>query len=259
MNSWEYFLINKYHPKFNVALNDSNIQLQVEEIEWIEYHKNDILVPTKPNKKNNNTIKRDREVNLQYIISENQQSKIINKEDKQLIANFKDTGLLEQELILYLIIKSKLTNTPLTETIGTFSNFIKFSDNCYSNSIYEHIHQAIDKSQILQQTTTSNTFCISNNENLLINFTTLDIELLINIFKYIKTKYTCFIIDLLLQTSDNILSTQTLYDNTPPGYKKWTDLNRILSQVIKDLQKIGFLSNYKGIQEGRKYTKVIFE
>ena len=37
MNSWEYCLINKYHPKYNIALNNSNTSINIEEPQWILY------------------------------------------------------------------------------------------------------------------------------------------------------------------------------------------------------------------------------
>ena len=42
MNSWEYCLINKYHPIYNVALKDADTSINIEEPEWIEY-KNIVL------------------------------------------------------------------------------------------------------------------------------------------------------------------------------------------------------------------------
>ena len=37
MDSWEYFLINKYHPKYNIALKNPRIQITMDEPEWIKY------------------------------------------------------------------------------------------------------------------------------------------------------------------------------------------------------------------------------
>ena len=37
MDSWEYSLINKHHPIYNVALKDKNISINIDEPEWIEY------------------------------------------------------------------------------------------------------------------------------------------------------------------------------------------------------------------------------
>lgn len=37
MDSWEYCLINKYHPAYNVALNDDNTNINIEEPQWIPY------------------------------------------------------------------------------------------------------------------------------------------------------------------------------------------------------------------------------
>lgn len=45
MNSWEYCLINKYHPKYNVALKRADTVISIEEPEWIEYKKStEVLV-----------------------------------------------------------------------------------------------------------------------------------------------------------------------------------------------------------------------
>ena len=49
MTSWEYTLINKYHPRYNVALKDSKINIDVKEPEWILYMNTSI-------KTNNNII-----------------------------------------------------------------------------------------------------------------------------------------------------------------------------------------------------------
>ena len=37
MNSWEYCLINKYHPKYNIASNDINININIDEPKWTLY------------------------------------------------------------------------------------------------------------------------------------------------------------------------------------------------------------------------------
>ena len=37
MNSWEYCLINKYHPKYNIALKDNKIDIDINEPEWKLY------------------------------------------------------------------------------------------------------------------------------------------------------------------------------------------------------------------------------
>ena len=48
MDSWEYFLINKYHPEYNISLKDKTVLLDVKEPEWIKYsfieHKNNIII-----------------------------------------------------------------------------------------------------------------------------------------------------------------------------------------------------------------------
>jgi len=37
MKSWEYVLINKYHPKYNEALKDNSININIEEPDWKLY------------------------------------------------------------------------------------------------------------------------------------------------------------------------------------------------------------------------------
>jgi predicted GIY-YIG superfamily endonuclease len=48
MNGWEYFLINKYHPCYNVALKNENTIIKMEEPEWSLY-----MEITKPEAKSN--------------------------------------------------------------------------------------------------------------------------------------------------------------------------------------------------------------
>ena len=50
MDSWEYFLINKYHPKYNVALNDGNVSIHVDEPQWTLYEMPTIPVQAKQTK-----------------------------------------------------------------------------------------------------------------------------------------------------------------------------------------------------------------
>ena len=40
---WEYNLINKYHPKYNVVLKNQNINIEIQEPNWIFYKKNKII------------------------------------------------------------------------------------------------------------------------------------------------------------------------------------------------------------------------
>lgn len=37
MNSWEYCLINKYHPKYNIALKNNDTNINIVEPEWNLY------------------------------------------------------------------------------------------------------------------------------------------------------------------------------------------------------------------------------
>jgi hypothetical protein len=37
MNSWEYCLINKYHPPYNIALKDTETKINIAEPEWKKY------------------------------------------------------------------------------------------------------------------------------------------------------------------------------------------------------------------------------
>ena len=49
MNSWEYNLINKYHPKYNVALKNQETSINIQEPEWILYQENKIKIKEKEN------------------------------------------------------------------------------------------------------------------------------------------------------------------------------------------------------------------
>lgn len=37
MDSWEYFLIQKYHPKYNVVFNNTQMTINIDEPEWKLY------------------------------------------------------------------------------------------------------------------------------------------------------------------------------------------------------------------------------
>jgi excinuclease UvrABC nuclease subunit len=47
MTSWEYNLINKYHPKYNIILNNANINIKIQEPEWIFYKTNNNILENK--------------------------------------------------------------------------------------------------------------------------------------------------------------------------------------------------------------------
>lgn len=42
MDSWEYCLINKYHPSENIALKDTNINIEIKEPEWKLYQTREV-------------------------------------------------------------------------------------------------------------------------------------------------------------------------------------------------------------------------
>lgn len=60
MDSWEYFLINKYHPKYNKSLNES-ININIQEPEWKLYMSNNKIISIseylKPASQGTNTTK----------------------------------------------------------------------------------------------------------------------------------------------------------------------------------------------------------
>lgn len=64
MTSWEYSLINKYHPKYNAALKDKDININIEEPEWKLYMDTDNKIINlldyleKPQYANNTTVKK---------------------------------------------------------------------------------------------------------------------------------------------------------------------------------------------------------
>ncbi len=48
MDSYEYFLINKYHPKYNTQYNNKELSLDIKEPTWIKYNpqlRNNIEIP----------------------------------------------------------------------------------------------------------------------------------------------------------------------------------------------------------------------
>ena len=44
MNSWEFFLIQKYHPKYNIVFNDSSKNIDCTEPEWYLYKTNNMEI-----------------------------------------------------------------------------------------------------------------------------------------------------------------------------------------------------------------------
>ena len=73
MTSWEYNLINKYHPKYNIILNNTNINIRVQEPEWIFY------------KKNNNISKNNKESYPKYTPAQKKASEKYLKEKMEEI------------------------------------------------------------------------------------------------------------------------------------------------------------------------------
>lgn len=55
-NSWEYNLINKYHPKYNIALKNENINIKIQEPKWIFYKENKIITNNKNEYKSKYTL-----------------------------------------------------------------------------------------------------------------------------------------------------------------------------------------------------------
>lgn len=251
MDSWEYNLINKYHPKFNIALNDKEVKINVDEPEWILYNDNIPFIDSKKQIKTENKISN---LNLECLLNN-----IAIKKDDKIIYHFYNIDLLEQRIILYLLLKSKLSNTNLSDTIGSLSEYINFLNLSGGGQMYSEIKK---KNSVFFTIDSNNNIQITENGiNHLINFQNLNIDILINILKYIQSKHTCFILDALLQTKNYILSVSDLCNYVGKSYSDNYAYfkRRIIEPAIKECNLIGYNFSYNPIKTGRKYTSICFK
>lgn len=262
MNSWEYCLINKYHPKYNTALNNFNTIIDINEPDWILYQPENFTF-CNVKKKDNNDKKEHKNYNLNLnILNQNIsiQNNIIKNEiinNNNFIYNFYNTSMLEQRLMLYILIKSKLNNEDIFKISGSIFEYLNFLG--ITQNIYSEIHKTINNSQCLKFTKNNMFILTKIGVQHLELFSELDIDILISIIKYVQCKYSCFILNLLLQTENYTLFLKDIYDYLPPSYVKYSHLkDRMLLPVIEDLKLVGFNFKYNPKKTGRKYTHICF-
>ena len=99
MDSYEYFLINKYHPKYNVLYNNDNLSLNIEEPIWIKYNSSSPKEKYS-NRKNFNGLSTASEIDnlpfkLQYKIDIKQKL----KEKGYNTTAIRNTGLFGQQFL----------------------------------------------------------------------------------------------------------------------------------------------------------------
>lgn len=257
MNSWEYFLINKYHPKYNIALNNSAQLVDVKEPEWILYQEE--LFKNMSKKINNNEKdKTHKTYNVNLNILNNNFNTNINNSSSNFIYNFYNTQMLEQRIMLYLLVKSRIQNIDIDIVSGTTYEYLKFLNIPHTN-IYNQIKDIIQNSGYLYEDDNNNFKLTKEGINQFSIFIELDLETLISIIKNAQCKYTCFILNLLLQTEDFCLFFEDLYSFLPPSYQKYNHLkNRVILPVIEDLQLVGFNVKYNPQKTNKKYTHINF-
>lgn len=254
MNSWEYNLINKYHPKYNSALKDDNTNINIEEPKWLLYKEENFPIIKKKEEKevNHKVANIDLGVLLNTIDYKNSQS------ENNIIYHFYNISLLEQKVVIYLLIKSKLYNIDLLNVEGSISEYLRFLGITTGGRLYREIK---DKNSSFFNITDDNKLSLTEDGiNELINFQELDIDYLANILKFIQSKWTCFILDALLQTDDYILYINELnyylsdsYISNFNGTKK-----RIILPAIEEMNLMGLNFSYNPIKVGRKISYIKF-
>lgn len=254
MNSWEYCLINKYHPKYNVALNNSNAEINITEPKWILY-KPDLFKYNYQSSKHqtDNKLHKVYSLNLDVlnITSPNYLSVITSY-------NFYNTQMLEQRLMLYLLLKSKFNNQDILTVIGSVIEYTNFLNIGHCN-IYNQIRGIVQNSDYLCEKTNTSFGLTEKGVEQLKFFMELDIETLISIIQNFQSKYSCFILNLLLQTENYTLSLEELYPYLPPSYTKLDHLKkRVFIPAIEDLKLAGFDFKCNLKKTGRKYTHISF-
>lgn len=258
MNSWEYFLINKYHPKYNVALQDVNINVTLQEPDWILYKEENFSVKNNSENKISNSFGEKKPNNININIFNN----IADEQSNNINYHWIGTSVFEEKIILYLLIKSKMTNVPLDNIEGITSEYIHFFNITEGGNIYRTITDIINNSEYLNFIQSHHFVITKKGINELEIFCELDINTLINIATYCCTcKYTFFILDALLQTDNYILSIDELRQFLPESYSvNYNSLyKRVINPSIEEMVKAGFHFQYSPVKTGRKYTHINFK
>lgn len=141
MDSFEYFLIQKYHPVLNVVHNNDghNKIITFEEPAWTLYQEEAVLKIRKDEKKTNNiTTKRIRESgNLDFLINNIQENKKSFNNFNSVFHNF---SLFEQKILLFMCLQEKLKQISYTDSNIPFSvkNYTTYT-NSTSENWYNYI------------------------------------------------------------------------------------------------------------------------
>jgi len=251
-DSYEYFLINKYHPILNVAFKYEDFIIDIKEPEWFLYEEDNFL-PFKEKIK----LKKEHHYKEGKISDINNINKIELIEDTSFFSSFNNISLFDQKIILFMLLKYKINNLKFTDKniIFPMPEFLKYYHYTHSGNIYQEVKERSS--------------FVKKEDEYIFNFPK-DIkntplfklsEEEINSFSQITCKYTipCFeniILNKKIKKEDFV---KFLCPNAISYQNNFKDFRRkVLDSVFRDLKNIGYDYTFKTIYTGRKITDLIF-
>ena len=252
MNSYEYFLIQKYRPFLNIAYNKSySIDNTMTLVNFIEpkWEKFQILEFNRFNYNSPKIIKEQKKDipfrMLDYsILEQNLNIQFLEKKEKDIVPVL---SLLEQKIIVFSMLNDNKFN---------ITKYIKFNNMTGSGDIYNHLHSKINNlldSNIL----------IRNKDNLLLNNEKIKFKLPQKYLNMVFNSSTKYLIPVLnaTYTEDSQLfyiSIDWLIKNS--GYSTANDCRRhIIVPICTVLEQHGLKTSVEIEKDGRKHKAYIIK
>lgn len=239
MNSYEYFLIQKYRPSLNIAYNkDYNInntitQTNFIEPEWQKFNEQDFQMFKF--KKKTQTKEKTPLKPLDYSV--------LNKEVEATIKeNILDLSLFEQKIIVFSMLNNNKFNT---------AKYIQFNGTTESGRVYEKIRFALNNLQRIG-------IMRLDDSTFILNTTAIDFSLpqkYLNMVFNSTTKYFIPILDATYnkENSKNFyIPVDWLIKNS--GYGRAPDCNkRVIKPICEVLERHGLKTSVEIKKDGKKH------
>ena len=246
MNSYEYFLIQKYRPNLNVAYNkDYSINNAITQINFIEPELKKFNEQYfQKFKLKHNTNKKIKEIKpLDYsILNKEVETEAVIKE------NILNLSLFEQKIIVFSMLNNNKFN---------IAKYIQFNGNTESGRMYEQIRFAINNLQSI------GIMCL-NGSTFVLNTTAIDFNLpqkYLNMVFNSTTKYFIPILDATYNEKNPksfYISVDWLIKHS--GYGRASDCNkRIIKPICEVLERHGLKTLVEIKKDGRKHLAYIIK
>lgn len=253
MNSYEYFLINKYHPILNISYNIENFNINITEPEWILYIEED---KRKTKKTLSSTEIHYKEARLGDLSIFNADLKT---ETEFYDSPFTNLKVFDQKILLFMILNNKIKNQRFSPQIFPVKDF-----SIYFSLTHQGMYDYCLSSSFLQRTSDKQYIFSFPDEEKIKNSVIFNLDIKeINKFSQVTCKYTIPIFEIIYLLKGKQIDRFDLMKSLSPNTQAYMNFKesraRIIEPALRNLKTIGYDFTYETIFSGRKITHVVFK